>query len=336
MAEVLTQSQIDALLSSAFQQQDLPDKDEDASADNKEPEKKYRKYDFYSPKKFTKDKLKLLSNIHESYARLVSSRLNGLLRVTSEIEVSTVEEQRYYEFMNALGEHDILTMVNAHLPDTDENSHVLMLISTQLMLSMIDRILGGTGDGVDSGYGYSYTDLELSLYHNIMKHVTGVMKDGWRNYLDIEFDTPRVETDPSMIQSISREEIVVIIVLEVRFRDTDGQINICIPASLLSAAFQVFDKRTAEANKGNVRENETEEIMESIKDSQLEIKAQLGEAQLLLSDIYNLHVGDVINLNKPKDSEIYLYIEDKPWFKGKLGMHNKNMAVKINGVLENQ
>ena len=59
-----------------------------------------------------------------------------------------------------------------------------------------------------------------------------------------------------------------------------------------------------------------------------------GNQTIQLNDIYNLHVGDVINLNKPKDSEIYLYIENQPWFKGKLGVQNKNMAVKISGVYE--
>ncbi len=52
MADVLSQSQIDMLLSSM--------RGGDAETDKKEvkEEKKYKSYDFYSPKKFTKDKLK--------------------------------------------------------------------------------------------------------------------------------------------------------------------------------------------------------------------------------------------------------------------------------------
>ena len=36
-----------------------------------------------------------------------------------------------------------------------------------------------------------------------------------------------------------------------------------------------------------------------------------------------------IDLNKPQDSLISLYIEGQPWFNGQLGVHNKNVAVKI-------
>lgn len=336
MAEVLSQSQIDALLSAAFQG-GLPGDD----ATEEDPKKKYRKYDFYSPKKFTKDKLKLLSTIYESYARLISSRLNGLLRINSEVNVVTVEEQRYYEFSNALNDNDVITAVDAHIAESDEVSPIYMYTSTQLMLNMIDRTLGSNGDGMASGNeggtGYAYTDIEIALYENIMRYIVDVMKDGWINYLDVDFEFSKVERNPSLMQTISMDETIVIIVMDVSFRYAKGQINICIPGVLLTSIFAIFDKRAADNNKGNGKDaHTTEEIMSSIKDSTLEITAQLGSSQVLLSDIYNLNVGDVINLNKPKDSEIYLYIENKPWFKGKLGMQNKNMAVKINGVYENQ
>ena len=75
--------------------------------------------------------------------------------------------------------------------------------------------------------------------------------------------------------------------------------------------------------------------MESIRESKMNVMAQLGVAQLSLDDVYNLHVGDVIDLNKPQNSLISLYVEGQPWFNGQLGVHNKNMAVKIeNRILE--
>ena len=61
----------------------------------------------------------------------------------------------------------------------------------------------------------------------------------------------------------------------------------------------------------------------------MDVMAQLGVAQLSLDDVYNLHVGDVIDLNKPQNSLISLYVEGQPWFNGQLGVHNKNVAVKI-------
>ena len=81
MAEVLSQSQIDALLAAA----QSGAMDLDAPAEESE-EKKYRKYDFYSPRKFTKDRLKMLSSIFENYTRVINSRINAMLHSSCEIE----------------------------------------------------------------------------------------------------------------------------------------------------------------------------------------------------------------------------------------------------------
>lgn len=72
--------------------------------------------------------------------------------------------------------------------------------------------------------------------------------------------------------------------------------------------------------------------MHSIKSSDLLVRAQLDDTSISLDDVYNLHVGDVINLNTPKDSDVKLFVEDQPWFKGQLGVHKRNVAVKIDDM----
>ena len=333
MAEALSQSQIDALLSSMASWGFEEEKKETT------PEKKYRKYDFYSPKKFTKDKLKILSNIYENYARLLNARVNGLLRMNSQVEIVSVEEQRYYEFSNALRENDILTLLNVHLPNGAEEIEevpTVVFMNAEVMLLMIDRMLGASGEEVPNiSLDYKYTDLELALYRDIISHFIRIMKDGWLNYLDdVSFEIQKIERSGNMMQTVGMDETIAIVVLDITVGKITGRMNICIPETILSVVFNLIDNRNSNAGrKGNI-EDTAEEIMECIKSSTLEIKAELGQAQVNLNDIYNLHVGDVINLNKPKDSEIYLYIEDQPWFKGKLGVQNKNMAVKISGIYE--
>jgi len=333
MAEALSQSQIDALLSSMASGGFEEEKKETT------PEKKYRKYDFYSPKKFTKDKLKILSNIYENYARLLNARVNGLLRMNSQVEIVSVEEQRYYEFSNALRENDMLTLVDVHLPNEAEEIEeipTVVFTNAEVMLLMIDRMLGASGEEVPNiSLDYKYTDLELALYRDIISHFIRIMRDGWLNYLDdVSFDIQKIERNGNMMQTVSMDETIAIVVLDITVGKVTGRMNICIPETILSVVFNLIDNRSSnEGRKGNI-EDTAEEIMECIKSSTLEIKAELGQAQVNLNDIYNLHVGDVINLNKPKDSEIYLYIEDQPWFKGKLGVQNKNMAVKISGIYE--
>ena len=328
MADVLSQSQIDALLNS------MQNSGADEVVEEKKEvvkEKEYKKYDFFSPKKYTKDKLKMLSSIYDNYSRIAASQINGLFRAASEVEVMGVEEQRYYEFGNALNESDVLTIANIDLPDRSSNPPMLMHISPMLMASMIDRILGGTGTDLTIDMSYTYTDIELALYEKIIKYPVAIMNDVWAGYINVNAKFDYIEENPSMFQGISVDETVVIVMLHISMNEIEGTMNICIPGTLLSNIFEIIDKtkHLAKKNDSILHRNSKEDILESIRESKMDVMAQLGVARLSLDDVYNLHVGDVIDLNKPQDSLVSLFIEGQPWFSGQLGVHNKNVAVKI-------
>lgn len=324
MAEVLSQSQIDALLNAARSgEMDLNRSDQDA-------EKKYRKYDFYSPRKFTKDRLKMISGIFENYTRIINSRLNGLLHTTSDISVESVEEQRYYEFSNALSDGDVLTLADVDVDGVRESEEtpVLIHLSTGLVLNMMDRLMGGEGD--DSAKipaGYSFTPLELKLYESIVKDLISILGGSWENYIDLNFSVRRVESNPTLVQLIGLDETVVIIGISIKFPNASGRMSICLPGMMLT---NIFTKISAMNQVGRgTGENNSQEIMDILRDSQLEVTAELGRTQLTLRDIYSLNVGDVIDLGHPTNEPVNLYIGGQPWFSGKLGTQNGSMAVKI-------
>ena len=147
MADVLSQSQIDALLKSM--QGSGPEEEVQAVEQKTEAEEtKYSKYDFYSPRKFTKDKMKILNSVFENYARILTSQVNGIFRVLTDITVLEVQERRYYEFVNSLHENDSITMANAEIQDKIKNSVPLMLhVTPGLVITLINHMLGG-GDEI--------------------------------------------------------------------------------------------------------------------------------------------------------------------------------------------
>ena len=242
-----------------------------------------------------------------------------------------VEEQRYYEFGNALNESDVLTIADVELPDRSNNPPMLIHINPMLMASMIDRMLGGTGTDMTVDMSYTYTDIELALYAKIIKYLVMITKDVWAGYINLDVSFERIEENPSMFQGISVDETVVIIMLSIKMGEIEGIMNICMPGTLLSNIFEIIDKTKHLAKKSDAAlyRNSREDIMDNIKEAKMDIMAQLGIARMNLDDVYNLHVGDVIDLNKPQNSLVSLYIEGQPWFNGQLGVHNKNMAVKI-------
>lgn len=210
-------------------------------------------------------------------------------------------------------------------------------IAPTLMAAMIDRMLGGTGTDVSVDMSYTYTDIEIALYEKIIRYLIAITSDVWAANIKFTVDFERVEENPSMFQGISVDETVVIIMMRIQLGDIEGMMNICISGTILGNLFDLMDKTKFLADQDDQMRFRTdrEDLLENIREARMNVTAQLGVAKLNLDDVYNLHVGDVIDLNKPQNSPVSLFIEGQPWFNGQLGVHNKNVAVKIeNRTLE--
>lgn len=327
MADVLSQSQIDALLKTMNDSK--PEKKEQVTERTAEVTK-YNKYDFYSPRKFTKEKMKILTSVFENYARILTSQVNGIFRVMTDITVLEVQECRYYEYVNSFHENDCLTLADADIQEKGNiNVPLMMYLTPGLVITLINHMLGGGGEVVRVEPDYRYSDVEVALYRRVAEYCTQALKDGFSNYINVSFRIQRIEENPSMMQEIGLDETVAIIHLNV---DVAGmaveRIRICLPGTLLEYIFHMIDSRKHIA-RGFAYEDNREAILDNIRHTRLPLTGQLGTVELDVSDIYQLKVGDVIDLNKPKNSKVKLFVGRQPWFTGEMGSYKKNVAVRI-------
>ena len=334
MADVLSQSQIDALLKSMSSGGDSAPEETEKEVKKEKAvteEIKYSKYDFYSPRKLTKDKMKILTSVFENYARIITSQINGVFRVMTDITVMEVQERRYYEYVNSLNENDAVTLVDATIQDVSKNLVPLMIyVSPGLVITLVDHMLGGSEEVIKVKPGYRYSDVEIALYRRILSYLIQALKDGFANYLAMEFKAQRIEDNPSMMQDVGLDETVAIIHLNVDLAGLASEkVRICMPGTLLESIFQTIDSRKHLA-RGYDYEDNRDTILDNIRESLLPITGQLGTIALDLDDIYHLKEGDVIDMSKPKDHDVRLFVGRQAWFTGKMGIYKKNVAVRIN------
>lgn len=324
MAEILSQSQIDELLNN------LNSGDIDLKEINVQ-EKKIKEYDFRSPKKITKEKIKLLNGIYENYCRFLSSHLTSKLRLSCDITVEQVEESIFHEYYNALNDYSLMGMINVKYPDTTlSDNQIFMEISMPLSFVIIDRLLGGSGQEYDNIR--DYTDIELTILTNLFKQIIPQMGTSWESTSDIKTEFSKIETNPRFIQSISYTDTVVILVLNVTINHCAGKITICIPSSILDEIFKKVSVKTNKKKDQNY-ENQKESIMQSIKSSKLTVTGVLGKSQASLGDVLNIQVGDVILLDKGINKSVDIEVDGEKWFEGKWGTKKNKGVIKINKII---
>ncbi|MFZ2538312.1 MAG: flagellar motor switch protein FliM [Oscillospiraceae bacterium] len=329
MAEQLSQNQIDSLLKRLTTGQPAS-----AEEDIKVNGKVVKEYDFKSPKKFTKEQLKLLEDLYETFSRILSTYFSGILRLYCEVSVLQIEEQRYFEFSNALPDNALIAMVDIRPEEKRyEELSVIMDVSTQIGYFMIDRMLGGLGQG--NNFDRVFSDLELAILRSMFEQTAAHMQGAWNNYVEVEAVLSGLETNARMLQSLAPNEIVVIIILNIKAGDITGNINLCIPATGLGDLINNFNSKYQKSSRRKLPEEEDvkKKMFENIIGSNLEVKAVLDNLTLDVQDIMQLQVDDIIPLNKAIDSDVCVMVDDIPWFDGRLGEFRQKKAIKLSHLI---
>lgn len=329
MADILSQSEIDLLLNSLSQ-----NKEEDTSNngnDNLNEESKQtaiKEYSFARPPKFNKEQLRTLEIIFDNYARLVSSYLTGFLRTSTIIEVSSAEQLTYREFSNSLPNPVILSIFEM-LP---LKGSVILELSAGIGYSIIDRILGGPGLGLQRLRDFS--EIEKVLIKRVVGQMLTYLIEPWENVVDIKPKLEKIETNPQFAQIISPNEMIALVSLKIKVGSVEGFMNFCIPHMVIESVMPKLNTRFWFVSSVHEENESYKETMgEDIEDTKLTVRSILGKTYISVNDFIELQVGDVITLDSYVNSDLTVLVGDKPKFYGKPGIVKRKNAVLITGAV---
>lgn len=319
MAETLSQSEIDALLS-ALSSGDI----EPSDIEKDEEHIKVKNYDFKRPQKFSKDVIRAIEVIHDSYSRIVSNYLTAQLRRNVKVKIESVEQITYEEFIHSIPSTTVLNLFR--MPPLD--GQIILETNEEFVLRIYDVLAGGNGDKKPKFK--ELTDIEKNIIRHINQDMVSKLKLAWEDVMEVEPILDSIETNPALNQILAPNEPVALITFSVDMFDTSLFINICIPYLSIEKVLDnlvIKNWFTSIDNEqvGEVREN----ISKTVKSVDVGMKAVLGEAKISVNDFLSLFKGDIITLDKEYDSTVDIYVEDEILFKAKPGLKSKNKAVQI-------
>ena len=325
MSDILSQSEIDNLL------KQLSEGDLDVDQIQGEDEKQVKNYDFSRPTKFSKEHLRTLEIIFEHYSRLISTNLPVYLRKNVQVSVASSETVTFSEFSNALSNPSVLGIVNF----APLNGNIIIEIATNLCYAMLGRMLGGSGQPLEKSRDFS--DIELTILQKLLVMFTQLMREPWKNVVEISPVLSRLETNPQFAQVIAPSDMIAIVTLNMKIGDVEGMVNICLPFFTLE---DVMDKLNTKYWFSTMQENHDEhyeEYIESmIRRVDIPIKAVLGRSTISVNDFLNLQVGDCIRLDSRVDTDMNVYVGNIKKFTALPGTDRDSYAVQITSVIREE
>jgi len=320
MAKVLSQEEIDALLTS------IPTGGE-ADQESESKQQKITLYDFKHPNLISKEQMRLLENIHEGMVRNLGVFLSAQLRMIVDISLMTIDQIMYSEYVMSISS-PAATYVGTI---SDPHSQFVLDLSPQLVVFIVERLFGGQGSF--GQINRSISIIERKIMKRVVNRIAVEISKNWNSLKEFDCDFVRFESNPEFVQIVPASEPVIVVSMEVKIRGVSSLLNFCYPyiwvSSIISTP-EVQDRILFGAKQTST--DEINAVSDSLSSTKVCVKSLLGSNWLRVSEIINLKIGDVIPLNTRISRSIPIYIQNKYTYNGTVGNRNRNYAVRIESI----
>ena len=328
MAKILSQEEVDALLKSHTKPAGKASGGgggerpaATAQAKKAQAQRKVSLYNFRRPDRVSREQMRSLHFMHDRFARNFSSSLSAYLRTITEVNLVSVEQLSYQEFLLSVPDP---TCFNAISIKPLEGALALEVNPT-LVFPIIDKMLGGPGEPLKQRR--TMTDIEQSIFDGILKLLLEDIRESWRGIVDLDFRIQARETSPQLIQIVAPNEVVLLVVFEVKMGPVSGMINLAIPSIILEPISNKFDQEMFTGYKKSSSFEEARLLMASLKKCPMEAAAEIHGTSLSMEEVLQLKAGDLIPLTKRFDAELDLCVDGIPRYRGLVALNPNGKRV---------
>ncbi|MBQ7705281.1 MAG: flagellar motor switch protein FliM [Selenomonadaceae bacterium] len=294
-----------------------------------ETTRKIKVYDFKRPDKFSKDQIRTLYMLHESFGRLLNTYLSTHLRTLISVDVASVEQLTYQEFVQSVANPSFISVLG--VPPLKGN--IILEFDTAIAFAYVDRVFGG--DGNTQVKTRVLTEIEDAVMRRFVTAAMNHFKDAWSNVTPMNPFLETTESNPQFMQIVTPSEMVVIITLQLRIGDTEGIMNICIPYLVLEP---IMSKLTttfwvSSSISKSETENQVAIIQSKLEKTEVPFVVEIGKVQITIREFLMLGFGDVLQLGTKVKEDLPCRVGSNAKFYCRPGTFGKKMAVQITRVV---
>ncbi len=332
MAELLDQSEIDALLSAVESGEVAGEAGDDRSMNvfsshrrANDEEVEIRPYDFKRPERVSKDQMRALENLHEGFARNYGAALSGFLRTIVEVKVANIEQMTFSEFTHSLPNPTCFNLLGADNLD----GNFCLEISPLIIYPVIDRLLGGSNADLFIPQR-PLTAIEGRLVQKILDRGMSAMSEAWHAVTPLKFALKETESNPQLVQIVPPNEVVVVVGFEMKMGGRAGTMSLCIPYKTIEPLIEKLGNQSwGQYRKGRRDKLARSRVAGNLEAAKVTVSTVLANTTMKLSELMNLQPGDVLITEKPARSPLVLKVGEKPKFIGNIGQFRGSRAFRV-------
>jgi flagellar motor switch protein FliM len=281
------------------------------------------RFDFRRPDRIPKSQVRAIHLLHDTFVRNLVSSLSAYLRSYLAVNLVSVEQLSYAEFLDGLPSPTC--MVSLGLKPYDGQG--VLELNPSLVFPILEMLLGGSGK-TTINIQRDITEIEQKLLDGLLRIILQDLREAWRVVTAIEFTVAAMETEPQLLHILAPNEAVVAIAVEVRIGETVGMMNIAMPSIVIKMMRQKFDQQWS-LRKTHASRAEEERVLRFLRDASLTMEARLTGPTLTVQDLLRLEEGQLLTFDHPVGRPVDLEVNGGRKFSGHVVSTGKKRAFQV-------
>ncbi|HET7108458.1 MAG TPA: FliM/FliN family flagellar motor switch protein [Candidatus Acidoferrum sp.] len=268
------------------------------------------------------EQVRVVTTLHESFARRLGGSLGAYLRVGFDMNLVSVEQILYSEFLSRLPELTYL----ASLQVLPLDARATMQADLSLVFPIVDLVLGGSGD--DPIEPRELTEIEEQIFETVVRLVARDLQTTWTPVLplDIQFDQRQQHTQVHGLMLPT--EKVMSLTFEIRLPDARGTLNLAFPAVISNALLRKLSVQWSYAERSPSQETRIQ-LQDRLMESRFAVNLSLPPSPLSIREVVELEPGRVLVLPRRAQDPIDLNVAGKPMFRAYPIRQGSNRGARI-------
>src|SRR4051812_20694376 len=271
------------------------------------------------------ERLPMLEIVFDRLVRLMTTSLRNFTSDNVEVSLDRITSVRFGDYLNSIPLPAILAVFKAE----EWDNFGLITVDSSLIYSIIDVLLGGRRGASELRVeGRPYTTIETSLVKRMIEVVLADAELAFKPLSPVKFNIDRLETNPRFA-AISRPANAAILVrLRIDMEDRGGEIELLLPYATIEPIRGVLLQMFMGEKFGRDPIWEGH-LATEIGQAEIAVDAVLYEANLPLSRMMKLDVGDTLMLELKPDAMVTVRCGDVTLSEGRMGRVGDRVAVRV-------
>ena len=321
--QILSTEEIEQLFSAARTGVDLP-------SARQEPKqrraRRVREVDFSRPSKFSPEAQRRFERAHQGFCRSASTQVGAELRSVIEFEVIDIDQLSWSAAVARVPQPSLYGLV-----ETEPLGTTIMLgIELPLVLRMVDRLLGGSGDV--KATRTEMTEIELAIARRLFRAIVAPLSVVWEELLGLTLHLREVELKLANINLAPPSEPTLTMTIEATSEGSSETMSMTIPYRSIEAA---VDKLSSSSyGEGAIDQGVRDKVRVAVSAAEIDLRVEAAAVTLLLDDVLAMKPGDIVRLGTDANAGVTVFAGSVPVHRARPGRSGAKRAVEISGQVK--